>query len=316
MVIDASKSIVQESITKYIDPLTLETFHIADLGCSTGPNTFTAVDTILQSVKSKYLNTTNKPPEFQVHFLFKSLPPNREYHVSGVPGSFYTRLFPRGSLHVAHSSYSLHWLPQVPTAITDPNSTAYNKGRVHYAFAGDEVADAYTRQHAIEFSRFLEARAQEMVPQGLVMLIIAARPNGVPHSQSSMNMTFDILGSCLVDLAKKGLIEEEKVDGFNLPMYFASPHEFEQVIKQNGRFSIERMESLPIKASDYELISPQALSLIIRAVTEELIRKQFGHEILDQVFDLFTQKCIRAMESNDYVIGSTLDLFILLKLCT
>ncbi|GKU94469.1 hypothetical protein SLEP1_g7965 [Rubroshorea leprosula] len=32
---------------------------------------------------------------------------------SGVPGSFYHRLFPSKSLHFVHSSTSLHWLSQV-----------------------------------------------------------------------------------------------------------------------------------------------------------------------------------------------------------
>ena len=35
------------------------------------------------------------------------------YFVAGVPGSFYGRLFPRNSLHFAHSSYCLMWLSQV-----------------------------------------------------------------------------------------------------------------------------------------------------------------------------------------------------------
>ena len=33
--------------------------------------------------------------------------------ITGVPGSFYGRLFPRKSMHFVHSSSSLHWLSQV-----------------------------------------------------------------------------------------------------------------------------------------------------------------------------------------------------------
>jgi jasmonate O-methyltransferase len=36
------------------------------------------------------------------------------YYVAGLPGSFYTRLFPCHSVHFFHSSYCLMWLSQVP----------------------------------------------------------------------------------------------------------------------------------------------------------------------------------------------------------
>ncbi|KAK6127664.1 hypothetical protein DH2020_038580 [Rehmannia glutinosa] len=220
-IINAGKSLIQKSIYDHLGPKKFpasKTFRIADLGCSVGPNTFISIDNILGVVKFKYLNiNANEIPEFQVFFndhtfndfntLFKSLPPNREYYASGVPGSFYTRLFPRASIHIVHSSYSLQWLSQVPIEITDPNSPAWNKGRIHYVGAGEEVINAYLRQHADDFSKFLDARAQEIVPGGLLLLILPL-----------------------------GLIDEEKVDSFNMPCYMASPHEFEQVIKQNGRF--------------------------------------------------------------------------------
>ncbi|KAK6127692.1 hypothetical protein DH2020_038566 [Rehmannia glutinosa] len=268
-IIDAGKLFVQKSISDYLDPKKFpasETFRIADLGCSVGPNTFVSIDNILDVVKFKYLNiNANEIPEFQVFFndntfndfntLFKSLPPNREYYALGVPGSFYTRLFPRASLHLVHSSYSLQWLSQVPREITDPNSRAWNKGRIHYADAGEEVINAYSRQHAVDFSKFLNARAQEIVPGGLL-----------------------------------GLIDEEKVDSFNTPCYMASPHEFEQVIKQNGRFNIERMEGLPRAKASKIPNSPEDMTRGIRAVMEELIRQHFGHEILDEVFALYQEK--------------------------
>ncbi|KAL3639364.1 hypothetical protein CASFOL_017271 [Castilleja foliolosa] len=320
-VMDAAKLLVQNSIADHINDPPLATFRVADLGCSVGPNTFIAVDNILDSVKLKYRRKTDKIPEFQVYFndhilndfntLFKSLPPNRDYYSSAVPGSFYTRLFPRGSLHVIHSSTSLHWLSQVPIEITDPNSPAYNKGRIHYAGAGPEVVDAYARQHATDFSRFLQARAEELVAGGLLMLYIPARPNGVPHSDEPFVTMNDRMGTCLMDLAKKGVIDENKVDTFNLPEYFATPDEFEEIIKSNGRFVIERMEKLPTANASYNPVSAADVSRGVRAVMAGLVGGHFGHEILDDVFSLFEQKQI---EANDHKPGSELNLFILLKL--
>ncbi|GER27275.1 S-adenosyl-L-methionine-dependentmethyltransferases superfamily protein [Striga asiatica] len=328
-VIEAANSLVKECITQHIQPKSypdLKTFCITDLGCSTGPNTFTAVGNIITAVKLKYLNTDNRVPEFQVYFndhaqndfntLFKSLPPNMDYYGSGVPGSFYARLFPNGSIHVAHCSYSLHWLSRVPSEIVDRDSTVYNKGRIHYVGAGDEVADAYWRQHAVDILNFLEARAQELVPGGLVVLVNPARPDGVPHSKTVMGFIFMLLGDCLVDLCRKGLIEEEKVDEFNLQLNFASPQELERVINQNGRFTIEKMESLTDKVSTYK-IEPAAehmaqyIAITIRAITTEILKKQFGHEILDQLFALLASKIEQNMEYCKTL--SKLDLFVLLK---
>ncbi|KAL6552467.1 hypothetical protein OROHE_007831 [Orobanche hederae] len=332
-VIDSSKSLVQISITEHIDQLIMtntsspsQTFSIADLGCSVGPNTFTAVQNIIETIKLKYSNSISDEstfPEFQVHFsdhalndfntLFKSLSPDREYYASGVPGSFYTRLFPRASLHVVHCSSSLQWLSQVPSEITVRNSGAYNKGRIHNVGDDEGITNAYSRQFAADLFKFLDARAQELVPGGLVMLVLPARPDGVQHSRVLLSIMIGMIGECLMDLAKEGVIDEEKLDGFNVPIHFACPHEMEEVVKQNGRFGIEKMEGLAEVKGTNLFPSPQQVSLSMRAATEELIKKQFGHEILDQVFGtLFPEKFMKGV--GRIMSSSALSLFVLLKL--
>ncbi|CAI9753597.1 unnamed protein product [Fraxinus pennsylvanica] len=322
-VIDAAKSHIQGAIAKKLQPENLETFSVADLGCSVGPNTFFAVQNILESVKLKYKThePNSKIPEFQVFFndhsmndfntLFKCLPPNREYYASGVPGSFYSRLFLRGSLHFVHSSYSLHWLSQVPKEVTNRKSLAWNNGRIYHIHAREEVTKAYSMQHAMDMTNFLSARAEEVVPGGLVAIVVPARPNGTPHAQVIFNMMFDLLGSSLMELSKKGLIDEERVDSFNIPAYCTCPQELEAVIQKNGCFSIERMKSLSTVIAPDTRHRPQDVSLSIRAITEELIREQFGAEILDELFHLFTNKVGEAHQ--DIASGIALNLFLLLK---
>lgn len=112
-----------------------ESMGIADLGCSSGPNTLTVVSNII-GISYNSLRKMGRPlPELRVYLndlpwndfngIFMSLPEfykkvkeekgNEIEHcfVTGVPGSFYGRLFPRKSLHFIHSSSSLHWLSQV-----------------------------------------------------------------------------------------------------------------------------------------------------------------------------------------------------------
>jgi hypothetical protein len=203
------------------------TFRIADLGCSVGPNTFLAVQNIIEAVQFKHQcqGLHYQLPEFQVLFndhtlndfntLFSSLPPDRIYYAAGVPGSFYSRLFPNASLHFVHSSYAIHWLSKVPKSVVDKSSPAWNKGRIHYSNSEVEVVKAYEAQYAEDMECFLNARAQEVVCGGLIALIIAGRPNGTLHSQTTHNMIYDLLGSCLMDMARK-----VRHDQLTLPQFF------------------------------------------------------------------------------------------------
>lgn len=151
--------------------------------------------------------------EFQVFFndhasndfntLFTSAPPDRQYYAAGVAGSFYCCLFPNDSLHFVHSSYAIHWLSRVPKSIVDKSSPAWNKGRIHISNTEDEVVKAYEAQYAEDMDCFLHARAQEVVCGGLIALIVHGRPNDALHSQTHVNILYDLLGSCLMDMARK-----------------------------------------------------------------------------------------------------------------
>ena len=118
-------------------------------------------------------------------------------------GSFYGRFFLKASLHFVHSSYAIHWLSRVPEDVANKNSPAWNKGRIHYPNSGDEVIRAYKVQYEKDMGKFLQARADEVVFGGLMALTFPGNPNGTPHSQSMANMSMNLIGSCLIDLAQK-----------------------------------------------------------------------------------------------------------------
>lgn len=76
----------------------------------------------------------NDLPGSDFNTLFKSLPdfyeqqigfksddqnvnPHERCFINGVPGSFYHRLFPTGSIHFIHSSYSFIGFPRSSTSI-------------------------------------------------------------------------------------------------------------------------------------------------------------------------------------------------------
>ncbi|KAL3716302.1 hypothetical protein ACJRO7_007980 [Eucalyptus globulus] len=297
--IDRARKLIQEAVAEHLDIEAFSSsgaFLVADLGCSVGPNTFYAVSNVLQAVEQKCqsLGLDSQILEFQVFFndhagndfntLFRLLPPVRRYHAAGLPGSFYGRLFPKSCLHFVCSSFTLHWLSGVPKEVQDKSSPAWNKGRIFYPNANKEVIEAYAAQFAKDMEVFLCARAQEVVLGGLMALTFGTRRDGAPHSQFITNRSLDLLESCLVDMVKKGTISEERMDEFNLPMYYASPQEVKEAVERNGRFSVKKM----VEIVD---IHPSA-NPPWRAGLEGLLKEQmqFEDEMLDEFFDSVTRK--------------------------
>ncbi|PON82300.1 SAM dependent carboxyl methyltransferase [Trema orientale] len=320
---DAAKGLVTKAIEDKLDIeilLSPKTFCIVDMGCSVGPNTFSVVKNILEAVESRY--RTHQIPEFQVFFndhtsndfnhLFKSLPLDRKYYALGAPGSFYGRVFPNNSIHFVHSSYAVQWLSSVPKEILNKNSSAWNKGRIHYSNSAEEVVRAYEAQFAEDIQWFLHCRAQEIVCGGLMVLIIPGRPNETPHSQTLPSLIFELLGTCLMDMANKGIVSGEKVDCFNIPIYYMSPQELEIAVERNGCFSIERVEIIPQEQSHANLPEKaRQLASHMRAATEGLIKEQFGEEILDELFDSYTQKIQEKFPT--FQSGKGINFFVLLQ---
>lgn len=147
-VLDGAKEMMKEVIIENLDIKSMlsssNTFHITDLGCSAGQNTFTSMQHVVQVVKDNYHDDVL---EFQVFFndyvtndfntLFRSLPVDRSYYSFGAPGSFHGRLFPSRSIHFAHSSCAIHWLSKILKELLDEKSPAWNKGFIHYEGASN-----------------------------------------------------------------------------------------------------------------------------------------------------------------------------------
>ncbi|KAK9271711.1 hypothetical protein L1049_002074 [Liquidambar formosana] len=327
VVVDAAKVMLTETIADKLDIKNptfdpSKPFLIADMGCSVGNNTFISVQNIIEAVELKYQSSMQKNPEFQVFFndntdndfntLFKSLPPTHQYFAAGVPGSFYGRLFPNSTLHIVHSSYALHWLSKVPKEVLDRNSLAWNGGRIMYTRSAKEVYEAYSAQYKEDMQAFLNARAQEFVGEGLMVLLVLCLPNGVLFSQTCSGWVHDLLGSCLVDMAKMGLLSEERVDSFNLPLYYTSPKELEEVIQTNGFFNIERMEKLT-NPSRHGSVDLKMCSLHLRSAMEGLIREHFGNEIIEELFECFDNKLAENSFIFDDKNRKEIELFVFLR---
>nr|AMB61020.1 loganic acid O-methyltransferase-like protein [Lonicera japonica] len=250
-VINAAKAMIVEAITQNLQIPSNPIFRIADLGCSIGPNTLTARQNIIESVELKtpiqfprIPCLLQRPHQQRFNTLFRTLPPSRRYFAAGVLGSFYNRLFPAATLNFVLSSYAVQWMSKVPNGLRDANSAAFNKGKTYCSRTRKGLAEAYFDQFKRDMSDFLNARAEEVVEGGLMVITVPCVPDDALPSHTGAAMLQEVLGSCLVDMANMGLINEERVDMFNVPLYFPSAQEMELLINMNTHFSIERMETL------------------------------------------------------------------------
>ncbi|CAE6206012.1 unnamed protein product [Arabidopsis arenosa] len=304
--IDGVQEKARQYILKNLDLLNmnpnLSTFTIADFGCSIGPNTFHAVQNIIDIVKLKESQENRFVPlEFQVYFndlpnndfntLFRTQPPSsgQEYFSVGVPGSFYGRVLPRNSIHIGNTSFTTHWLSKVPEEVCDKKSPAWNKNYIHCNDLIEEVTEAYKVQFTKDMRVFLKARAEELVAGGLMIALGQCLPDGVAMYETWPGIVKDTIGDCLQDMATLGLTTEEKIEMFNLPVYFPQSSELKGAIEQNKSFTIEMMEivSHPLEAMQ---LSNNFVTSMYRAILSTVIEEHFGDSVVDELFRRFAEK--------------------------
>ncbi|GAB2217954.1 hypothetical protein Droror1_Dr00001168 [Drosera rotundifolia] len=198
LVISKAKTVVETSLKEMFSTMLPECLMVADLGCSSGPNALLVLKEIVDITDETYRSLNRRPPEFKVFLndlpgndfntIFRQLQGFRKRleeekgsdfepcFVSGTPGSFYQRLFPRRLLHFVHSANSLHWISQVPKGLEGEDGIPLNKGRVCAGSSSPpEVLKAYRDQFTADFSSFLKARSEEIVPGGFMSLTIVER---------------------------------------------------------------------------------------------------------------------------------------------
>ncbi|KAF2558380.1 hypothetical protein F2Q68_00017935 [Brassica cretica] len=162
---------------------------VAELGCSSGQNAFLAISEIINTISVLCQQSNQNPPEIDCclndlpendfNATFKSIPFfNKELMITnqascfvyGAPGSFYSRLFSRNSLHFIHSSYALHWLSNVPEKLVN------DKENVYITNASSQSAyKAYLNQFNRDYTMFLKLRSEEIVSNGRMVLTFIGR---------------------------------------------------------------------------------------------------------------------------------------------
>ncbi|CAO2044131.1 unnamed protein product [Urochloa humidicola] len=278
---------------------------VADLGCSCGQNTLVIADAIVQHMTDMYGSRGHAPPEFCVYFsdlpsndfntLFRlqdSAAGNRRYFGAGVPGSFYDRLFPESFIDVFTSTFSLHWLSQMPVEAVDMGSLAYNRGKVFVHGASEATGAAYKRQFQSDLARFLRCRAAELKRGGAMFLVFLGRPSSTtPTDQGSLGLLLgDLLQSSWDDLVREGVMDGEKTDSFNVPVYAPTVEEFRDAVAADGAFRITRMELVlgpppAVDRPDDPVAVGRTMAKNVRSILGVLVDAHVGTALGGELFD-------------------------------
>lgn len=72
---------------------------------------------------------------------------------------------------------------QIPDDVLDKNSPAFNKGDMWMIRGRSEVGAAFKKQADLDLKLFLSARAEEMVPGGLLFMFFNGRGDSDPARQ-------------------------------------------------------------------------------------------------------------------------------------
>ncbi|GMI70211.1 hypothetical protein like AT3G21950 [Hibiscus trionum] len=305
------RPIVEESITDTFKKIVPTCIKVADLGCSSGPNTFRTISQVIDTIHAICREQQLKLPEFEVllndlpendfNSVFKSIPGFYEKlkkekgdvrcYIAGVAGSFYHRLFPTRSLHFVHSSYGIHWLSKVLVGLEN------NKGNVYMARSSPpNVFQAYANQFQNDFTNFLNLRSKEIIPQGCMVLTCIGRKNPNPSME---DYGWEVLAKSLFDLVAQGVVKEADVDSFNFPCYTPCKEEIAEIVEREGSFDIKSVQVFVANESEVQLIRNQHpgfdicvemgenIANSVRAVVEPMLCSHFGDAVIDMLFTRF-----------------------------
>ncbi|KAL2330224.1 hypothetical protein Fmac_017805 [Flemingia macrophylla] len=320
-----AKFVLEETIRTLYCDRSLKCMKVADLGCSAGPNTLLATSNIIDIVDTICTHLNREPPTFEFYLndlfgndfntIFKSLPDfykrleeRKGYRlgscfINATPGSFYGRLFPSNSIHFFHSANSLHWLSQDPLLGLTAEKKSLNKGNCYIVSTSPPtVYEAYLKQFQKDFKLFLKSRSEELVSGGAMVLVFFGKSN-TPRTTG-----WEIISLILNDMFLEGLIEEAKLDSFNIPVFEPTIEEIRHVIKEEGSFFLQRLElcTLPWNEctnedGDNDTIldgntRAKVITKHVRAVMEPLLSENFGAEVISEIFLRYQKKIMQLVE--------------------
>ncbi|KAF8723608.1 hypothetical protein HU200_021565 [Digitaria exilis] len=291
-----TKPVLEKAVKEVCSALLHQNLVVCDLGCSSGDNALIFLSEVISASASSSHNVVG------IQFFLNDLrvTTSTMCSVAGLSGSYYTRLFPPKRVHLFHSSYSLHWQPQVRRDAQLPDGLDGNKRNIYVAKSTPlSVAKLYQEQFHKDLVLFLELRYDELVVGGQMVLTFLGRKEEDVHG-GNLNYLYELLAQSLWCLVEKGLVEEDRLNSFNLPIYGPSVDEVKAAVKQTGLFNINEIKIFESNWDPYDdsedgnvqdiIQSGVNVAKCLRAVMETLFVSHFGGSMLDALFNEYARK--------------------------
>uniref|UniRef100_A0A803MEE8 Uncharacterized protein n=1 Tax=Chenopodium quinoa TaxID=63459 RepID=A0A803MEE8_CHEQI len=258
--------------------------NVADLGCGVGPAPLTLVSLVVEVVqrKCKDLKLNNNETFHQA--------PKLQMYMNDLPSNDFNLLF-KDLLNL-----------EPPPGLYDEQGMSINKRKIYISETSSRpVAIAYMDQFEQDFIRFLKCRSKEVVTNGSMLLTLRGRP----CSSDSFTWTtfeFKIFIKALTCLVSEGLINEEKLDSFDFPCYFANTEDLESIVKKEGSFEVEISRTIVLDVApeiEDKWERAQIISNFIRAFSESLVSRHFGEDIVTPLYDKLIYYAFQYLDNDE-----------------
>ncbi|GJN00178.1 hypothetical protein PR202_ga17591 [Eleusine coracana subsp. coracana] len=220
------KPVLEKAVREAHTNLNPQTMVVTDLGCSSGPNTLHFVSEEKDAITRHCNDLNQRHEQVQLQFILNDLPGNDfnnlfrlveqfkeskakthmgeplpPCYISGLPGSYYTRLFPCRTVHLFHSLFCLQWRSQAPEGLEGTNKTSQDEGDIYITqTSSSSVVKLYQEQFKKDFSLFLRLRYEELVFGGQMVLTFIGRKNEDVLSGDSNHHLYGLLAQSLQSL--------------------------------------------------------------------------------------------------------------------
>ncbi|KAL2895617.1 Salicylate carboxymethyltransferase [Bienertia sinuspersici] len=147
-----------------------------------------------------------------------------------------------------------------------------------------------------------------------MVLTILGRKSSQLYSKESYSW-LEFLARALNDMVSEGLVEEEKLNTFNIPLYPASAIELGYLVEKEGSFTINQVHVTEVNwettiqnKNSLKSFDPNDFSKCMRSVYEPFIVNHFGDSIIEELFHRYSEilKVLMAKEKQNVFVNVTI----------
>ncbi|KAE8717822.1 hypothetical protein F3Y22_tig00110020pilonHSYRG00112 [Hibiscus syriacus] len=283
-VISKIRPIIEESITDTFKKIVPSCMKVADLGCSSGPNTFYTISIVVNTVHGIRKREQLKLPEFEV--LLNDTPENDFNSVFKLVPDFIEMLKKEKGEMVQESCF----IGGVAACGFFLSKTISNqKPPVCTLFLWDSLA----LKGPCWIGEQQEEHRHDKIKSSQWRMVLTCNARETPEPSKEDYGLEQFAAKSLLDLVAQGVVKEEDVDSFNLPLYSPCKEEIAEIIKREGPFEINTLQVFEV---DKDPLLRQLLcnkdcieignffANSARAVLEPIICSHFGEAIIDKLF--------------------------------